>query len=113
MKKIFYLLCVCFLNNLFALAQTNRMKIDSNGVEIGGASNRIFYSSNGTSIENGSSLLNVKSTGVSAKYGSNQLNLTSTGTYSVQTSVADLGASTYIVKVTSGGQIESKQLIIN
>lgn len=36
-----------------------------------------------------------------------------TGTYSVQTSVANLGTGTYIVKVTSGNQIESKQLIIN
>ena len=35
------------------------------------------------------------------------------GTYSVQTSVADLNAGAYIVKVTSGSQIESKQLIVN
>ena len=34
------------------------------------------------------------------------------GTYSVQTSVAGLSPGTYIVKVTSGNQIESKQLII-
>jgi hypothetical protein len=35
------------------------------------------------------------------------------GTYKVQTSVADLGSGTYIVKVTGGNQVESKQLIIN
>ena len=35
------------------------------------------------------------------------------GTYSVQTSVTDLETGTYIVKVTSDSQIESKQLIIN
>ena len=35
------------------------------------------------------------------------------GTYSVQTAVADLGAGTYIVKATSGGQVEGKQLVIN
>ena len=35
------------------------------------------------------------------------------GTYSVQTSVADLPTGTYAVKITSGKQVESKQLIIN
>jgi len=35
------------------------------------------------------------------------------GAYSVQTSVGGLVAGTYIVKVTSGNQIESKQLFIN
>jgi len=34
------------------------------------------------------------------------------GSYSVQTSVSDLTPGTYIVKVTSGNQVESKQLII-
>jgi hypothetical protein len=34
------------------------------------------------------------------------------GTYSVQTSVSELAPGTYIVKATSGNQIESKQLII-
>ena len=36
-----------------------------------------------------------------------------TGTYSVQTSVADLGIGTYIVKVTSNNQFVNKQLVIN
>ena len=36
-----------------------------------------------------------------------------TGTYSVQVSVGDLGVGTYIVKATSGNQIENKQLVIN
>jgi len=35
------------------------------------------------------------------------------GAYSIQTSVAGLVAGTYIVKVTSGNQVESKQLVIN
>lgn len=35
------------------------------------------------------------------------------GNYSVQTSVADLGTGTYYIRVSSGSQIESKQLIIN
>jgi hypothetical protein len=35
------------------------------------------------------------------------------GTYNIQTSVSDLSVGTYIVKVTSGNQAESKQLIIN
>jgi len=35
------------------------------------------------------------------------------GTYSVQISVSELGAGTYIVKTTSGNQVESKQLVIN
>ena len=35
------------------------------------------------------------------------------GTYSVQTSVANLGTGTYIVKVTSDNQVESKQLVVN
>ena len=35
------------------------------------------------------------------------------GTYSVQTSVGDLSAGTYVVKATSGNQVESKQLVIN
>ena len=35
------------------------------------------------------------------------------GTYSVQISVGDLGIGTYIVRATSGKQIESKQLVIN
>ena len=35
------------------------------------------------------------------------------GQYSVQSSVADLSAGTYIVKVSSGNQIESKQLVVN
>ena len=35
------------------------------------------------------------------------------GTYSVQTSVGDLGPGTYIVKVTCGSQVESKQVVIN
>ena len=33
--------------------------------------------------------------------------------YSVQTSVSDLSVGIYIVKVTSGNQIENKQLIVN
>ena len=36
-----------------------------------------------------------------------------TGTYSVQTSVVGLGTGTYIVKITGGNQIESKQLVVN
>ena len=36
-----------------------------------------------------------------------------TGTYSVQVSVGDLGAGAFIVKVTSGNQVESKQLVVN
>ena len=36
-----------------------------------------------------------------------------TGQYSVQTSVANLSVGTYIVKVTSGNQVESKQLVVN
>ena len=35
------------------------------------------------------------------------------GTYSVQTSVGDLVSGTYIVKVSSGNQVESKQLVVN
>jgi hypothetical protein len=35
------------------------------------------------------------------------------GSYSVQASVSDLGTGTFIVKATSGAQVESKQLIIN
>jgi len=35
------------------------------------------------------------------------------GTYNVQTSVSGLGSGTYIVKVTGGGQVEAKQLVIN
>ena len=35
-----------------------------------------------------------------------------TGSYSVQTSVSELNIGTYIVKVTSGNQVESKQLAI-
>ena len=35
------------------------------------------------------------------------------GQYSVQTSVSDLGTGTFVVKVTSGSQVESKQLIVN
>ena len=35
------------------------------------------------------------------------------GTYSIQTSIGDLGAGAFIVKATSGGQVESKQLMIN
>jgi len=35
------------------------------------------------------------------------------GAYSIQTSVAGLVAGTYIVKVTSGNQVESKQLAVN
>lgn len=35
------------------------------------------------------------------------------GTYNVQTSVSDLTTGTYILKVTSGNQVESKQLVVN
>jgi len=35
------------------------------------------------------------------------------GDYSIQTSVADLIAGTYFVRVSSGNQIETKQVIIN
>jgi hypothetical protein len=35
------------------------------------------------------------------------------GDYCVQTSVLDLGTGTYLIKVTSGEQVESKQLIMN
>ena len=35
------------------------------------------------------------------------------GSYSVQISVGDLGAGTYIIKAFSGSQVESKQLIVN
>ena len=35
------------------------------------------------------------------------------GTYSVQISVSDLGIGAYIVKVTSGNQVASKQLVVN
>jgi len=35
------------------------------------------------------------------------------GTYSVQISVGDLGTGTYIVKASSGNQVESKQLVVN
>jgi len=35
------------------------------------------------------------------------------GNYSVQTSVSDLGAGAYLIKITSGEHIETKQLIVN
>ena len=35
------------------------------------------------------------------------------GKYSVQLSVGDLGTGTYVVKATSGNQVESKQLVIS
>jgi len=35
------------------------------------------------------------------------------GTYSIDSSLAELGTGAYIVKVTAGNQVESKQLIIN
>ena len=35
------------------------------------------------------------------------------GIYSVQISVGDLGVGTYLVKATSGNQVESKQLVVN
>ena len=35
------------------------------------------------------------------------------GTYSVQISVGDLGTGTYLVKASSGNQVESKQLVVN
>lgn len=80
MKKLFYLFSVFFMSSVFALAQTNKMKIDGNGVLIGGGSNQINYTSSGTAIENGSSSVTIKSSGVTTKYGSNQINVTSNGT---------------------------------
>ena len=35
------------------------------------------------------------------------------GTYSVQISVGGLAAGTYIVRVVSGNQVDSKQLVVN
>jgi hypothetical protein len=37
----------------------------------------------------------------------------SIGAYNIQTSVSDLTAGTYILKVTSGNQVESQQLVVN